>query len=50
MGTAFMSEAFGQYLTQGTPRTASTAISEWMGRLRVKPGSRQAAGFRPPSR
>jgi hypothetical protein len=39
MSIAFMSEAFGR-----TPMTAaSTCTAAWMGRLKVKPGSRNAA-------
>ena len=45
MSIVFMSETFGR-----TSQGASTAVSKWMERLRVKPGSRIAAEFRPPSR
>jgi hypothetical protein len=50
MSIAFMSEAFGQSLTHVAPITASTHTAEWMGRLKVKPGSLAAADSRMPSR
>jgi hypothetical protein len=51
MSTAIMSVAFGQSSTHGaTPITVSTHYSEWMGRLKVKPGSLAAAESRMPSR
>ncbi len=50
MSIAIMSVAFGQSLTRGTPITAPTPYSKWMGRLKVKPGSLAAAESRMPSR
>jgi hypothetical protein len=45
MSITIMSVAFGR-----TQQSALTGFSVWMGRLKVKPGSRLAAGYRPPSR
>jgi hypothetical protein len=50
MSIAIMSVAFGQSLTRVAPIAVSTQPAEWMGRLKVKPGSHLAAGYRPPSR
>jgi hypothetical protein len=45
MSIAIMSENFGR-----TPYALSTQTAEWMGRLKVKPGSLEAAESQEPSR
>ncbi len=43
MSTAIMSVAFGPSLTRVAPIAVPPHTSKWMGRLKVKPGSRTAA-------
>jgi hypothetical protein len=49
MYIAIMS-AFGQSLAHGAPDAASIQTADWMGRLKLKPGSRDAAESRMPPR
>lgn len=49
MSIAIMSETFGQAYARVAPAAGSTRTAEWMGRMKVKPGSLIAAESRPPS-